>query len=384
MPQAVTTIVDEIACNKVETVTAEPKGPNEERRRYTAEQVFAAADTDLDFSNTNLAGLDLRGVQLAGRDLSGADLSSVKAAPRANGIGDRQTGTNFAHTKLVNANLSSADLQSCLLNGSDMTGAILESANLSKVSMEEGSLSNASLMSTNLEGARLLRTRFDGVSHFETATVKGAQFLHMCLDDLSFGESDLGETHFQFSSLKRVVLSDRNLTGCQFRSSDLSNAVLCRSTIQGTAFDNANLRGADIRGVTFGDKAPTFIGANTTGCIVDRETLDSLPGISGLTIGQRALMDIRDDAATLRSDFTGFWTWVHGIALVSFLAPYLFFVLWKLGESGVLPIIERWNGVGLGVIETQSVLGALADFIWTGGTGAGLHWAFLLFLLSLA
>ena len=65
-------------------------------------------------------------------------------------------------------------------------------------------------------------------------------------------------------------------------------------------------------------------------------------------------MEIIDDAAKLRKKFCGIWRLLHVLALMTFIAPYLFFVIVRLLENHYLGIQE--SGMPLGVALFRYIL----------------------------
>lgn len=103
-----------------------------------------------------------------------------------------------------------------------------------------------------------------------------------------------------------------------------------------------------------------------SGCQIDRFTLECLgEEYGGLTRGQRMQMKIIDDVVTLRSQYSGFWQWIHVCALLAFAAPYLWFLAQQWSEIRFNPPASE----GLRLWE------AFARYVVNGGVGWREGWS---------
>ncbi len=280
---------------------------------------------------------------------------------------------NFSDAKFQGLDLTGANLFNARLNGADLSGAILEEALLMRADLSAADLSHAKLAKANLQQALLI-----------DATVHPDQIRSAALWQLAAYDEVLGDAlgipnntrdrvqrrDFQDVNLKRADLDGASLVGADFR----------RAALQGTSLRRADLYGADLRGALVNDDTK-FAGATVEGCAIDRFTLECLGrGYGGLTNGQRMTMRIYDGVATLRATYSGFWQWVHITALVTFLFPYIWFVVWNWTTRASFAPAEVENRITLWK--------ALFRYIWNGGIqwqiGWQLHWSFFIFLLALA
>lgn len=180
----------------------------------------------------------------------------------------------------------------------------------------------------------------------------------------TFGVPELSPPDLSHADLSGLDLVGFNLSGVKFNGADLSKAILVdtdlsnaklnQTNLESAGFGGANLSNANLRGATL--KNTRFDGCNVDGCTIERLGLESLVDYGGLTKGQRMKMVIVDDAATLRRSYTGFWQWIHLIALIIFLTPYLWFVGENYAEAS---FTQPQNGVKL--------WRALLTYIWNGG-----------------
>jgi hypothetical protein len=155
----------------------------------------------------------------------------------------------------------------------------------------------------------------------------------------------------------------------------LEGAILRGTNLDAAVLDFANLEAVEIDSQT---KANV---SSSKRCRVDRYTLEAFDTFEGWkdTIDK---VDLRivDGLARLRSSFSGFWSWIHGIALAVFVFPYAFFLVrnWPGAEPARPSDGEEWTRVIYG----------LWHYIRSGGDGHGsgeptAWWAVLIFAFLL-
>ena len=208
-------------------------------------------------------------------------------------------------------------------------------------------------------------------------------------EDAEFSGADLGpgarmrRVHFV---VPPIFAGARFGPGALFHKSLASQADFAKASAHGMVFDQAVLPGANftdaglIEASFVGadlDYRTTFAGAVVGYAKIDRYALESMENYGGLTVGARMEMDIQDDVATLRSEYSGFLGWLHLLALVGFVFPYAWFVFVQWGRAEFISTdtsIAMWE--------------ALARFIYNGGqnwqSGWSYHPSFLLFCAALA
>ena len=90
-------------------------------------------------------------------------------------------------------------------------------------------------------------------------------------------------------------------------------------------------------------------------------------------------MNIIDSVARLRASYSGFWQWIHLMALATFIFPYAWFVVvqWSIAKF-----------VAPGTVDHIPLWKALFTFIYNGGVnwqdGPAFHWSFVAFLFLTA
>ncbi len=169
-----------------------------------------------------------------------------------------------------------------------------------------------------------------------------------------------------------------NMAGADFQNADLNYAKFDLAVLYSADFSHARLIRASLQGAEL-DYATKFTGAATEEMRIDRYALESLENYGGLTVGARMKMDIHDDVATLRSEYSGFLGAMHLLALIGFVFPYAWFVTVQWGRAS-------FPG---GAVEASIPLWeALLRFIYNGGqdwqAGWAFHPSFVLFCIALS
>ena len=105
------------------------------------------------------------------------------------------------------------------------------------------------------------------------------------------------------------------------------------------------------------DQTTKFQGiTDIQGMKIDRYSLACLGDNSGLTLGNLMDLDIEDDVAKLRQEFGGIWGIFHLVALVTFVSPYAWFLIyhWSLAQFSSEP-------------DGMTLLEAFTRYVVTGG-----------------
>lgn len=256
------------------------------------------------------------------------------------------TSEHFDGTDLSSFDLRNVDFTDSQFRDVNLTSATCEKSIFKNAVFENATLKSALIRNTHMAGARFEKCNLDGAD-VQVAVLGKARFTECTMIKALFGHSKLGQTVFDNCIMEGTDLSHTDLAMSCFRSTSLKNAKLV----------DAVLHGADLRGAVF-NAGTQLHKAVVNDCIVNRHTLESLDEYGGLTRGDRMTMKIVDGVATLRSNYTGFWQWIHLTALVVFLFPYVWFVMsqWSIARFGVpadLPSITLFE--------------ALIRYIWNGG-----------------
>jgi hypothetical protein len=124
----------------------------------------------------------------------------------------------------------------------------------------------------------------------------------------------------------------------------LDSALLENTLLDEALLDQAVLVGARVNAGT------SLQRAKVSKMVIDRLTLDSLNNFGGLPKAEVYRMTVIDDVATLRSSFSGIMQWIHAIALILFLLPYVWFVAqqWAIAhwaDSVPSPSIPLWEAL---------------------------------------
>jgi ABC-type branched-subunit amino acid transport system ATPase component/uncharacterized protein YjbI with pentapeptide repeats len=134
--------------------------------------LFGADLRDADLQRASLTGANLRGASLRGANLTGADL--FKADLRSGSIATKDLKGNLFEltmdvgpaeldgARLVNANLTEADISDAMARHTDFTDAIMRNAKLLRANMQNATLSGADLEGADLSAANLRGANLQG------------------------------------------------------------------------------------------------------------------------------------------------------------------------------------------------------------------------------
>jgi len=259
--------------------------------------VFYCADLEgASLEGADLRGADLRGAclndaKLAHANLTGADLSSrpAEAGEAYAEIAryDRRSGRHSHVTELVDADLTSAEIQRAQLVGCDLTGALLDGARLNGADFSEAVLFGASFEEAEFgdgasaptfsgsmldaEAAALLRrlkieatlmglTPISSVelarraaAHERWLASRGQEGRRLSMDRMAVNGEDLSGRDLTMASFNRCEMigsdfTDTTLSLASFAYSNLHNATLARANLSA-----ADLRKTMLRDVDFTD-----------------------------------------------------------------------------------------------------------------------------------
>jgi uncharacterized protein YjbI with pentapeptide repeats len=219
---------------------------------------FVNADLRVaDFSGADLTDAGPQFANLSGANFSGANLTRLSAG------GSDWRNTNLTGAVIIGADMQSAkdltakqvystasysaqDLRGVNLRDNDMNGWVFRSLDLTNSNFGSARLAGADFRDTNLTDASLLAETLDGAD-FTGATIIGAELRPISAEQLYSTAS------YHALDLRRVSLSENNMSGWDFRGVDLTGGVLDRANLQDADFTNADLTGArlydsDLRG----------------------------------------------------------------------------------------------------------------------------------------
>lgn len=309
-------------------------------------------------ANIDLSGADLKGAQLERCNLEGANLS------RAN---------------LSNANLESSLLIGALISGADLIsanarGALFTDANLNKARLTNAILAGASLSNSKLREATLAGANLEGAD-LGNANLNEANLVQAYLEGANLNLASLNGTNLSYAILREADLSDAKLEVASLNRAQLNGADLRGAKLSGSDLTLASLTGAKVDATTHFNDPSAIEKTQVFACKIDTYALDSLDRFGGLSPGQLAVMDIRNDLADLRASYSGLQLWIHLIALGAFLFPYAWFLTARYSEAGFVKIAGA---------EAITLWEALGRFIWNGGQnwrdGWDFNWSFLAFV----
>lgn len=202
--------------------------------------------------------------------------------------------------------------------GSNLEGGRLQSVDCREAVFENVKLEQAVLREVNAAAD----VQHPPANQFQNAKFHGAHIV-----DSDFSGCVFRRANFDRSRLSRVDLSGCDLTNSSLEASELVSVNFSRSHLNAASFHRAKLVDCDLREVTVDQSTRLAEVISIQGCKIDRFTLEMLIGQGVLTAGQRMVMNIEDDVAKLRLSFGGFYRWLHAIAIITFVFPYVWFVI---------------------------------------------------------
>lgn len=214
--------------------------------------------SEQDLRNVNLHNARLQGVNFCNTNLDNADLSESYLKE-----------TTFQVAKLNNANLRKAIIDSTWFESVDLSGANLEEAicrvsyfskpvyffdaklveaNLSKAQLEMADFSIANLTRANLDHADLVGCDF-GQANLIGATLRNSQ-----LNNVNFSGANLNEAILTGANLSKTNLSNADLKGADLRNVNLDGANLLFANV-----DKVNISGSRVHGINVWDLRGNFV-----------------------------------------------------------------------------------------------------------------------------
>jgi uncharacterized protein YjbI with pentapeptide repeats len=184
--------------------------------------------------------------------------------------------TDFTHTNLTNANLSTLPDRSvacCKFNGATLTGAILTGVqNLNKATWTSAVLAHTDL--SHVDPSGVAGIDFSTLESETPVDLTGATLsngkplvANLRYGDANFNNANLSQAildHIDFvgSHFKKAILAGANLTGADLSNADLTGADLTRAILADTILTGATLDGTkfdhcDLTTTKFGS-APKF------------------------------------------------------------------------------------------------------------------------------
>jgi len=257
--------------------------------------------------------------------------------------------------------LAKADLHDVSLQGTDLREADLHGANLRGANLSGADLLGANLSHANLRGASLRK------ADLRRADMREARLYKVDLREARLQDADLLNADLSGADLRDADLLDASLLGAHLYEADLRGAKLIDTDLSGADLTGARLLRASLAPQT------NWKGAVTRRLTISRYQVEYLTGGGQMTTADVLGMDVRHATARLRNAYSGFWQWIHLVALTAFLAPHLYFLAlaWPISRSA-----SDYTGPG------SSILSGLMHNIWNGGHDPwgdwDFHWSFWL------
>lgn len=278
------------------------------------------------------------------------------------------------------------DLSGADLSGMDLAGMNFDGSNLVETNFEKAKLKGAMLRDADCSRGRFyfadLSSAFCSRAQFIAAAMQGVAAPGTDFSFAKFEGADLREATLDGANMSRAIFSTGILAAikpakeCQWEVEGVRilrpAARLDRAILDNAMFDGAMLVAVDLSGVGVNHKT-SFAGADVRLAKFEKLQLEKMKDKGGLQAGQLLDTIIIDPVAELRYHYSGFWQWVHLLALLAFLAPYLVFLGKSYLKARFLPHSE----------ESVTILSALCEYMYTGGTGQGPTWSFVAALFSI-
>lgn len=327
------------------------------RRRYS--------ENDRDFSGMCLDGMDLSsgsanfsGANFEGTSFRGANLSTARLEG-CNLKGCDFTGAKLEHVVMRHTDLRGAkfdgvkfvnlDMLDARLTGASFAGASIEPGQLGAIDAEAVCFAKSNLTGCDFTMARLAKADFRG------AVIHTGQFKKADLTDANFEDASIRDARFENATLQGVKLARVPVMRSVFSGVNLTSTALHGANVGATKFLDVRLDGVDLRGLKV-DNLTQFTSCTVVATTIERTTLERLDDNGGLTRGQLQDMHVIDGLTDLRASYSGFWQWLHLIALVVFVWPYL---------VHLVPLSFRAQPVCVG--DCVTVFESLRIYISTGG-----------------
>jgi uncharacterized protein YjbI with pentapeptide repeats len=229
---------------------------------------------ELDFSNSNLSGLNLRGANYSemifkNSKFINCDLTDVVFSATA------ISGCDFTLSILRGVTFTAADLHKSNFAGCDLTNAELENCNLEDAVLCHANLENAlfqgsslkhanlwetSLVKTNFKDSNMEDTDFTRIAKIRDIDFRKAKLSHSKMDKLNFNDMDFSNAemvgcNMQSSKFLGTIFSGADLSKSRFNLSNLNEANLTEAKLidtmianilcEGTIFDGCSLLNLD-------------------------------------------------------------------------------------------------------------------------------------------
>ncbi len=168
----------------------------------------------LELNGADFTSAPLERIKLVEADLSGANLRGAKLS-----------GADLTWTKLKGADLSGADLRGAALGGADLQDSRLTAANLSEADLEGARMNRADLENAKLDSAKLFRAQF------REARCRAAEFFRVDAVGADFYYANLQNADLRYAKLKSV-----DFRGAVLWGADLSNSSTAQANFNGIKF----------------------------------------------------------------------------------------------------------------------------------------------------
>ena len=177
---------------------------------------------------------------------------------------------------------------------------------------------------------------------------------------------NLNGANLSKADLSKAGLSEADLRTADLREANLSEANLRNSDLVGTSFASTTLRDANMLDVNVDSTTNFESMGDLRRCFVGRYTMEYMS--EHVSKAKRMDLKVRDDIARLRSQYSGIWMWFHLLSLLTFCAPYVWFVClhWVSAHLQEKTHIEA---------DFVALWEAVLRYVWNGGVGWREGWS---------
>lgn len=273
-------------------------------------------------------------VEISSADFSGLDFSGYVFGPAV------FRNCTFRKANFTRTDLSEAEFINCSLNGTVLDAAIMRKSKFNGCSCESSLFKDIDARDALYDKCDFRAASFDHCA-FHACSFQNADFVAVRMRDCKFESARFHGASFVKSTIVRselgscdyneAVLRETSLDGCSlsnacFVTASLSEVEFARCNLRGSAFGRASVRDCKFFENDF-DSATTFKDVrDITGTSIPRLDLLSLTNYGGLTPTQRLSLNVVDDVAKLRRQFSGYRQWVHLACITLFMSQYVAFV----------------------------------------------------------
>lgn len=194
----------------------------------------------------NLSNLNLTDTNLAGIDLSGANLDNSNLY-KSNLRGANLTNTSLVKTIFTESILAGVNFKNSHLNETKFNNADLNNADFQDLDLNYTDFTYSNLSNSDLRNVKLNNTKFQN-ANFSRAELGKIDFSHMELQNTIFAQTNVTDVKFYHANLTEVDFRGNDLAGIDFTDAILNDAKLNGSDLTATILHRAKCHRAKFAG----------------------------------------------------------------------------------------------------------------------------------------